>query len=467
MIGLFWFGFFRFTVSIIKKTKIMVKSKSKMALDVRIFEKISPSRFISFTIPNPISPLHLLRVAVLDSPVHSTESSSPRVAAILVPKHRESDWIFSTESGHLQLLLNLPDISRLILIGDDPDCGSGFPAVYHRPTGEDDESERLEIRLKPLVVALSPKTLTRDEIDDVPFLIYDDNVVSSVELERSVGPFVGEMLVEDVEIEIDDGVREFRRRLRFKRMPNLVQSDIKIISTSSSSGPIFSPSLTGTEFKLDLTELVHSYLVPMVASLSLIDSHIDELKSRPKALCIGVGGGGLLSFLRLQLGFEVTGVEMDPQVLRIARQYFGLEESFARVHVEDGIEFLKRFSSRCYDDAKFDVLMVDLDSTDPIHGMTAPPVEFVAKDVLLAARTVLVPSGVFVLNVIPPNKTFYHELQDKFRHVFTELYEIDVGNGENFVLIATVAPRDSKTAFTRENLTPNVLDKYRDAIQRI
>ncbi|EOA19714.1 hypothetical protein CARUB_v10003731mg [Capsella rubella] len=439
-----------------------------MALDVRIFENISPSRFISFTIPNPNSSSHLLRVAVLDSPVQSTESSSPRVAAILVPKYRESDWIFSTESGHLQLLLNLPDISRLILIGDDPDGGSGFPAVFHRPTGDEDEFERLEMRLKPLVVALSPKTLIRDEFDDVPFLIYDDNVVSSIELEKSVGPFVGEMLIEDVEIEIDHGVREFRRRLRFKRMPNLVQSDIKIIPRVSSSRSIFSPSLTGTEFKLDLTELVHPYLVPMVASLSLIDYHSDKFKCRPKALCIGVGGGGLLSFLRLQLGFEVTGVEIDPEVLRIARQYFGLEESSARVHVEDGIEFLKRCSSTCDDDdARFDVLMVDLDSTDPIHGMTAPPVEFVANDVLLAARTLLVPSGVFVINVIPPNKAFYQELQGKFRHVFSELYEIDVGNGENFVLIATVAPRDLKSGFPRENLTPAVSKKFLDAIHRI
>ncbi|AED90764.1 putative spermidine synthase [Arabidopsis thaliana] len=434
-----------------------------MALDVRIFEKTSPSRFISFTIPNPNSPIHLLRVAVLDSPVHSTESSPPRVAAILVPKHRESDWIFSTESGQLQLLLNMPEISRLILIGDDHDTDSDLPAVYHRPNGEDDESEKLEIRLKPLVVALLPKTLTREEIDDVPFLIYDDNVVSSVEIEKCVGPFVGEMLIEDVEIEIDDGVREFRRRLRFKRMPNLVQSAIKIIPRSCSNPSL---PLMGTEFKLDLTELVHPYLAPMVASLSLIGSDVyDHLKSKPKALCIGVGGGGLLSFLRLQLGFEVTGVEIDPEVLRIARQYFGLEESLARVHVEDGIEFLKRLSKSCDDDARFDVLMVDLDSTDPIHGMTAPPVEFVAKDVLLAARTVLVPSGVFIINVIPPNKTFYQELQDQFRHVFAELYEIDVGNGENFVLIATVAPR--KSGFNRENLTPAVSGKYLDAIQKI
>lgn len=353
---------------------------------------------------------------------------------MLVPKHRETDWIFSTESGHLQLLLNLPEISRLILIGDDPEDLSNSPA-----------DEILEQRVKPLVVALSPKALTKEE---VPFLIYEDDVVSRVELERTIGPYVGEMLIEDVEIEIDEVTREFRRRLRFKRTPNLIQSDIKMVRTR------------GEEFEPQLTELVHPYLAPMVASLSLIGC---ELKRRPKALCIGVGGGGLVSFLKLKLGFEVTGVEIDPEVVRIARCYFGLEERFASVHVGDGVDFLKRLDD---DGSKFDVLMVDLDSSDPVHGVSAPPVEFVGRDVLVAARAVLVPCGVLVINVIPLSKTFYEELKDVFRQVFAELYEIDVGNGENFVLIATVSVRDGLNGFTMENLSPVVL-KYVDAIQRI
>ncbi|XP_022549368.2 eEF1A lysine and N-terminal methyltransferase-like [Brassica napus] len=407
-----------------------------MALDVRIFETISPSRFISFTIPNPNSPSHLLRVAVLDSPIQSSDSS-PRVAAMLVPKHRETDWIFSTESGHLQLLLNLPEISRLILIGDDPEDLSNSSAA--------DEDERLQQRVKPLVAALSPKTLVKEE---VPFLIYEDDVVTRVELERTIGPYVGEMLIEDVEIEIDEVTREFRRRLRFKRTPNLIQSDIKMVRTR------------GEEFEPQLTELVHPYLPPMVASLSLIGC---DLKRRPKALCIGVGGGGLVSFLKLKLGFEVTGVEIDPEVVRIARCYFGLEERFASVHVGDGVEFLKRLDD---DGSKFDVLMVDLDSSDPVHGVSAPPVEFVGRDVLVAARAVLVPCGVLVINVIPLSKRFYEELKDVFRRVFAGLYEIDVGNGENKVLIATVSVRDGLNGFTMENLSPVVL-KYVDAIQRI
>lgn len=171
----------------------------------------------------------------------------------------------------------------------------------------------------------------------------------------------------------------------------------------------------------------------------------------------------MVSFLKLKLGFEVTGVEIDPEVVRIARCYFGLEERFASVHVGDGVDFLKRLDD---DGSKFDVLMVDLDSSDPVHGVSAPPVEFVGRDVLVAARAVLVPCGVLVINVIPLSKTFYEELKDVFRQVFAELYEIDVGNGENFVLIATVSVRDGLNGFTMENLSPVVL-KYVDAIHRI
>ncbi|XP_010543604.1 PREDICTED: methyltransferase-like protein 13 [Tarenaya hassleriana] len=443
------------------------RSRRDMAVDVTIFEKISPSRFLSFTIPNPTfpPPLRLLRVAILDSPLHPPESP-PRVAAMLVPKHRETDWIFSTESGHLQLLLNLPDISRLILIGDDPIDGSASVAG-----GEDRDRERLEHSLRLLVMALSPKTHLENGISDVPFLSYDDNLVRSVEIEKSVGEYVGEMLVEDVELEVD-GVRELRRRLRFKRMPNLVQTDIRIVPRTPNPGSNSMP-LQGTEFRTDLTVLVHPYLAPMVASLSLIGSTIDELSSRPKALCIGVGGGALLSFLNLRLGFEVTGVEIDPEVLRVARKYFGLEEDIASVHVEDGIEFLRRVSiDEALKDVKFDAVMVDLDSSDPIHGVTAPPVDFVSEDVLLAARSVLHRSGILVINVIPQNRTFYDELKDKFRRVFAELYEIEVGNEENYVLIATVVPlsysvTDSKDEFSRKRLTPAVPRKYVDTIERI
>lgn len=355
--------------------------------------------------------------------------------------------------------------------------------------------------MKPLVIALSRKfCFDKNGIYNVPLLSYEDNVVSSVVLEKCVGHFAGEMLVEDVEIESEGGEcrkREFRRRLRFKRMPNLVQTEVKLVPEAAIS--LDSVKIGGkVRFRPHIGVLVHVYLVPMVASCALIGSYIGErirFGFRPKALCVGVGGGALVSFLRTQLDFEVVGVEMDEVVLRVARQYFGLEDGeFLQVSVGDAIEFLEKLARQIVGknpdsfgacslkdgnfldnsdrvDNKFDVIMVDLDSGDARNGTSAPPLEFVRKDVLLAARLILSDFGIFVMNVIPPNRSFYDMLIQEFRDVFQELYEIDVGNEENFVLIATglsivSSGSDCENAFGKK-LRLLISGEYMDSIRKI
>ncbi|KAL6130292.1 PREDICTED: methyltransferase-like protein 13-like [Fragaria vesca subsp. vesca] len=453
-----------------------------MAVDNSTFETINPSAFTTFTFPNP-SPsaaASLLRVAVLDSPLQPA-ADPPRVAAMLVPKHRHSDWIFSTLSGHLQLLSSSPAFSRLILVGDS---SPHSPPIYRRPLKDDDEE--LGVSLQPLFLALSPKSCFKHGIPEVPILRYQDNLISSVVLEICDGPFVGEMVVEDVEIGCggEASKREFRRRLRFKRMPNLVQTEVRIVPKMG-----FGLDCVGigqVEFRLDDSVLVHSYLVPMVASLSLAAPYIEgRIRSgaRPKALCLGVGGGALLGFLRTQLGFQVEGVEADEEVLRVSRQYFGLEDGeHINVHVGDALEVIDKLAGACQVeegcdvgsgndvDTKFDVIMVDLDSSDARDGLIAPPLEFVRKHVLLSARSILSDHGILAVNVIPPNTSFYKTLIHTFEDVFNELYEIDVGNGENFILVAVASPLMPPS--DRENCFLNRLGKaisgvYLNSIKKI
>jgi hypothetical protein len=387
---------------------------------------------------------------------------------MFVPEHREPDWIFSTESGHLQLLLSSPGVSRLILVGNPLINDHCLPTVFRRPINNSPHG--LEVSLKPLLLALSPKSLFKTGIPEIPILRYEDNVVCSVVLEHCVGSFAGEMLVEDVEIESGSSEmgecskREFRRRLRFKRMPNLIQTEIRVVPEED-----FGSDHVGigkVDFRPDIQVLVHPYLAPMVAGLSLISSCIEERIRRgfrPKALCIGVGGGALLAFLKSQLGFEVVGVEADEEVLRVARRFFGLDGNDSiRVIVGDAINVIEKLAYRanghnlcsfgvneaengnCLYDSndinnKFDAIMVDLDSSDAMTGTVAPPLEFVRKHVLLAAKLVLCDFGVLAINVISPNRSFYEKLIHDLREVFHDLYEIDIGNGENFVLVATMS----------------------------
>lgn len=296
----------------------------------------------------------------------------------------------------------------------------------------------LQQNLAPLLLALTPKSAFLDggEIPEVPLLIYEDEVIRSSVLEICEGPCVGEMLIENVELE-NDGVYEFRRRLRFKRMPNLVQTQMRIRPINGSR----LENLDNVEFDLDNGELVQPYLNPMVAGISVISRFLEgpmKIGLRPKALCLGVGGGALVGFLSVQLNFEVVGVEADEVVLEIGKRYFGLESNeFIHLFSEDAIEYVKKLAKNINEDSRFHVLMVDLDSSDATMGLFAPPMEFVEKPFLLAARAILFEEGVLVINTIPSSNLYYQRLICEFQEVFEELYEIDIGNGENFVLIAT------------------------------
>jgi spermidine synthase len=150
--------------------------------------------------------------------------------------------------------------------------------------------------------------------------------------------------------------------------------------------------------------------------------------------------------------------------LKVAKNYFGLEDSeFLHVIIGDAVKYIKKLAYRgkhnnksSFSDSEsdgvdhlrngelthnFDVVMIDLDSGDIVDGISSPPLEFVRKRVLLAAKLVLSEFGILAINVISPSQSFYDNLVNHFQKVFHELYKIDVGNGENFVLIATVSPQ--------------------------
>ncbi|KAJ8557577.1 hypothetical protein K7X08_003202 [Anisodus acutangulus] len=409
-----------------------------MSLDPTTFKTIVPSRFITFTIPNPLLHLHhfnspQLRIAILDSPIPSDQPI--QIAAMLVPINRESDWNFNTKQGHLQLILNFPHLSRLILIGDSPN--SEHPTSYNSNGVVD--SSVVEENLMPFLIEAFCRT--GGGRPEIPFLVYEDEVVRSLVLDRCVGPFVGEIMIEDVELEMENGGREFRRRLRFKRMPNLVQTQIKI-----------RPKKAGfLEFEIvDDGVLVHPYLNPMVAGLSVIGPYLDAKIGngiKPKALCLGVGGGALLGFLSSQLGFQILGIEADNVVLQVATRYFGLAYSNSmRLRIGDALEMVQKFATQVENgedldnfDGKFDVIMVDLDSSDA--------------------------------NI---DQASYKMVITEFQEVFAELYEIDIGNQENFVLIASASASASEIGNVECHHQSKFLKKleqvsgsYVDSIQKL
>jgi spermidine synthase len=127
------------------------------------------------------------------------------------------------------------------------------------------------------------------------------------------------------------------------------------------------------------------------ASASPYISYVAYLpRARPaarRALCIGLGVGSMPRTLHVRHGIETDVVEIDPQVVALARTYFGFPADIP-VFVEDGRTYVERTRSR-YD---FVVLDAFASETHPVHLFT--------REFFASVDRILEPGGVLAINFV-------------------------------------------------------------------
>ncbi|MBI4734451.1 MAG: fused MFS/spermidine synthase [candidate division NC10 bacterium] len=173
-----------------------------------------------------------------------------------------------------------------------------------------------------------------------------------------------------------------------------------------------------------------------------------------RALILGLGGGSFPK--RLYRDFPqivVDAVDIDPEVLAIARRYFQVpEDPRMRLHPKDGRRFVRET------DAKYDLIFLDAYNSDtiPFHLTTR---EFYRE---LEAR--LAPGGIVVSNIIGslrgPQSAFFRTMYRTLAESFPAVHVIptyDVSGGFplseiNIILIAT----QGRTRLTRAELMARV-----------
>jgi spermidine synthase len=126
------------------------------------------------------------------------------------------------------------------------------------------------------------------------------------------------------------------------------------------------------------------------------------MPSPAEVLTIGLGGGSVAKFVYHRLpSARVRAVEVSPQVVAIARQYFYLPPDDARFEVitADGAEYVTR------SDVNADVLLVDGYDAD------AHAEELASRDFYAACRERLQTEGMLVVNLWGGDKSFATLLQ--------------------------------------------------------
>jgi hypothetical protein len=97
----------------------------------------------------------------------------------------------------------------------------------------------------------------------------------------------------------------------------------------------------------------------------------------------------------------VTAVELDPAVVGVARQHFGLAaveadaDGAVRVVVGDGVAAVVAAAP-----ASFAAIVVDAGGGSAGEAMTCPPAPFTTRAFAAAARAALAPGGALVVNAV-------------------------------------------------------------------
>ena len=152
-------------------------------------------------------------------------------------------------------------------------------------------------------------------------------------------------------------------------------------------------------------------------------------------LMIGLGGASTQrSFQHFYPGLTVETVEIDPEVLQTAKDYFQFSESNTqKVHVADGRMYLKR------DPAKHDLIILDA-YLGGRYGLGIPQ-HLATKEFFELTRDHLTTNGVVAYNVIGTMNGWHANMigamYRTLKAVFPQVYFFPAKSSQNIVMIAT------------------------------
>lgn len=150
-------------------------------------------------------------------------------------------------------------------------------------------------------------------------------------------------------------------------------------------------------------------------------------------LLIGLAGGTTArQFTNVYGPIPIDGVEIDPRIVEVGRQYFDMNAPNLNVFVEDGRYYLKR-TKRTYD-----VIGVDA------YRQPYIPFQLTTREFFQEGYDRLDDDGVMVLNAgrYGADYRLVEAIATTMKAVFPNVYIIDVGRFSNSMIIATKRPSD-------------------------
>lgn len=171
----------------------------------------------------------------------------------------------------------------------------------------------------------------------------------------------------------------------------------------------------------DNQRLVFNYTKLLFTSL-LVTPKIENV------LIIGLGGGTMSNVLhQLYPNAQIHNVEIDPAVIKVAKQYFYFQENSQVSAIKgDGRIFVKRAKMKAL---RYDLIILDAFNGDyiPEHLMT---VEFHRE-----LKQLLTPQGIVAANTFSVSKLYQYE-SATYYSVWSDFYQVSYNNSGNRIILA-------------------------------
>ncbi|OWR41490.1 CGI-01 protein [Danaus plexippus plexippus] len=341
-----------------------------------------------------------------------------KYAVFIVPQGRQCEWLFGTPAGRRQLQ-DSARFGRLVVA-----ClnrGHQFPSL-----------DAVKDELAHAAKMLMPNGFS----GQIPFLSLGD-VGSRSQVwsgESCSGPYV----VEDVSV---DGI--LHRRLVFLHHQGLVQSEARLKTVK----------------RKNKSKLVVDFgAVSLYHSIMTLGLHLNDAVSGEVAV-LGLGGGGLCMFIKKCYDdVKVTAVEIDADMLDVAREYFELEvDERLEVQVKDGLQFLQEEANA---GKQYSCVMYDMDSKQHA-GVSCPPEQFLEEHALELLVAVL-GTGQFILNFVCRDKQIRESTLDVLKKYFKYIATVQLETEVNEIIFATNGDR----AYDAQRIEAAVTDVNQAARQR-
>lgn len=225
---------------------------------------------------------------------------------------------------------------------------------------------------------------------------------------------------------------------------------------------------------------------------------------------IGLGGGGLVHLMYyLQPSLKLTAIELDPAIVQVSREHFGLNEystdshnHFLDIKVGNGLKIAtipvddndatdtdgsviqesnqhdnlqldgnpENSSSAeiTFPGASFSFCIIDVDSKDRTVGMSCPPKEFIDPTYLRVCSKLLQPGGILAINVSARDPKMLDQVCRNVSSVFPTVLvstDSDQQNDLNVVVFASshqlqsAEASDSVEPFSQEHAVKTFRDR--------